>query len=96
MVYKAKLERHHINYDPPEWKVELTSQMHRVVSRIQNTRATEEQYARLTNFMHSVASEWSRMRRELDSGGVDCRVKKKGGARRSFGAACRGEITSAK
>lgn len=40
--------------------------MHRTIHRIQNTRATPQQYADLTNFMHAVAYEWGRMRMELD------------------------------
>ena len=63
---------HHITYDPP-WEVELTMQMHRCISRIQQTRATPEQYARVVNFWHAVSFEANRMRSELDCG-VDCRV----------------------
>jgi len=51
--------------------------MHRTVSRIQHTRATQQQYADVTNFVHSVAAEWNRMRRELDLGG-DLRVTSNG------------------
>jgi hypothetical protein len=28
--------------------------------------ATPENYAKLTNFMHAVASEWNRMRQQID------------------------------
>ena len=68
------LQAHHIIYEP-EWMVPLTNQMHRVISRIQNTRATPEQYVKLTNFLHSVAHEWNRMRMELDTG-LDLRADK--------------------
>lgn len=70
----ARIQEHHITYEP-EWTVELTMQMHRCISRIQQTRATPEQYARVTNFMHSVAVEWNRMRQELDTG-LDLRNKR--------------------
>jgi len=65
---------HHISYDT-EWEVDLTMQQHRCISRIQNTRATPEQYASLTNFMHAVCFEWGRMREELDTD-YDLRQKK--------------------
>jgi len=71
----AVLQRHHITYEP-EWTVDLTNQMHRCISRIQSTRATPEQYARVVNFMHSVTFECNRMRAELDTG-LDLRQKKK-------------------
>jgi hypothetical protein len=51
--------------------------MHRCVSRIQQTRATQQQYADVTNFVHAVVAEWNRMRRELDTGG-DLRVTASG------------------
>ena len=63
----AKINRHHICYEP-EWDVELTGQMHRLITTIQNTNASMEQYARITNFVHSVVAEWNRMRMELDTG----------------------------
>ena len=40
--------------------------MHRLLVVIQRTKASTEQYARLTNFIHSLVHEWNRMRRELD------------------------------
>jgi len=70
----AILQVHHISYDT-EWEVDLGMAEHRVISRIQNTRATPEQYARVTNFMHAVAFEWGRMREELDTG-YDLRQRK--------------------
>ena len=70
----ANLQNHHISYDT-EWEVDITMQMHRCISRIQNTVATPAQYARVTNFMHSVAFEWNRMRNELDTG-YDLREKR--------------------
>lgn len=62
-----RLQRHHIKYEP-DWDVELTGQMHRVITTIQNTNASAEQYARITNFMHSLVEEWNRIRMELDTG----------------------------
>ena len=70
----ANLQTHHINYNT-EWEIELTNQMHRCISRVQNTKATPEQYARLTNFAHAVMAEWNRMREELDTK-YDLRQKK--------------------
>jgi len=70
----ARIQYHHITYDP-EWTVELTMQMHRCISRVQQTRATPEQYARVVNFLHSVSFEANRMRQELDIG-LDLRQKK--------------------
>jgi len=71
----ARIQSHHITYKPDEWEVDLTNQMHRVISRIQATKATPEQYARVTNFMHSLSHEWNRMRKELDLE-KDCREPK--------------------
>jgi hypothetical protein len=64
---RRRLQRHHIRYSP-EWDVELTGQMHRVITTIQNTNASPEQYARITNFIHSIVEEWNRIRLELDTG----------------------------
>lgn len=61
----AKINRHHITYDP-EWVVELTGQQHRLITVIQNTKASEEQYARLVNFLHALTFEINRIRQELD------------------------------
>ena len=61
----AVTQLHHITYNP-EWTIELTNQMHRCISRIQNTKATPEQYARVINFQHAVTFEANRMRQELD------------------------------
>ena len=76
----ARIQRHHITYEP-EWTVELTMQMHQCISRIQITKATEEQYARITNYIHSLTMEWNRMRKELDIGG-DYRIRKPQGGRK--------------
>ena len=73
----AQIQGHHITYDP-EWVLDLTNQMHRCISRIQNTKATSEQYARVINFLHSVSYEANRMRQELDTG-LDLRIIKKKG-----------------
>lgn len=72
----ARIQDHHIAYDP-EWSVELNMLMHRTVSRIQTTRATQQQYADVTNFVHAVVAEWNRMRYEMDTG-KDLRVMSSG------------------
>jgi len=64
---KSKPQLHHVDYKN-DWIVELTGQMHRVITTIQNTNASPEQYARITNFVHSILFEWNRMRLELDTG----------------------------
>ena len=63
----ARINMHHIVYRPKEWKVELTGQMHRVMTVIQNTKPSTMQYARITNFIHSLMHEWNRMRMALDT-----------------------------
>lgn len=74
----ARLQQHHISYNP-EWKVELTRQMHTCIGSIQATRASVEQYARVTNFLHAISTEWNRLRTELDIGdGLDLRIVKPG------------------
>ena len=64
----ARMQGHHITYTP-EWKVDLNMLMHRTISRIQITKATTQQYADVTNFLHALSYEWNRMRKELDIGG---------------------------
>lgn len=64
----ARIQKHHITYRP-EWVVELKQSWHRVISRIQITKATEEQYRLLVNFQHAITHECNRMRKELDVGG---------------------------
>ena len=80
----AKINNHHPDYQYEEWTLEVTGQMHRVLTVIQNTKASPEQYARLTNFLHSITQEWTRMRRDLDLGiqTVQRRKKKIDRARR--------------
>jgi hypothetical protein len=63
----ARIQGHHIRYTPKEWKVDLHMLWHRAISRIQITRATPEAYMYVTNFLHAVATEWNRMREELDT-----------------------------
>jgi len=63
----ARIQEHHISYDP-EWTVSINMLMHRTISRIQITKATPEQYARMINFQHAVSFECNRMREELDTG----------------------------
>jgi len=82
----AKINRHHPDYSYPDWTLELTGQQHRVITVIQNTKSSPEQYARLTNFIHALVVEWTRMRRELDIASEDGesrkRKPKKKGAKR--------------
>jgi hypothetical protein len=70
----AIIQRHHITYDP-EWIVELTMKMHQVISYLQRTKATPEQYALMINFQHAITYECNRMRMELDTDS-DMRVRK--------------------
>lgn len=70
----AIMQNHHITYEP-EWDVPLGMAMHRVISRVQTTKATMEQYVKLTNYLHAITFEWNRMRSELDIG-LDLRIKK--------------------
>jgi len=64
----ARMQNHHITYEP-EWTTEINMLMHRTISRIQITKATEAQYATVTNFAHALMKEWNRLRMELDIGG---------------------------
>ena len=64
----AQIQRHHIEYEPEEWIVEIKGFMHRTLTFIQRTNPTPGQYAILTDFLHAVVSEWNRYRRELDLG----------------------------
>lgn len=70
----AIIQKHHITYDP-EHVVELKMLDHRAVSRWQQTRATDEQYSLIINFLHALSFEANRIRAELDTGD-DLRVKK--------------------
>lgn len=72
----ARIQLHHITYKP-EWTVELNMLMHRTISRIQQTKATSQAFADVTNLMHAVTYEWNRMRMELDVG-EDLRVQSSG------------------
>jgi hypothetical protein len=76
-IEMARIQLHHISYNP-EWKVELTRQMHTVVGTIQGTKASIEQYARISNFIHALTTEWNRIRAELDLGNIDLRIVKPG------------------
>jgi hypothetical protein len=56
--------------------------MHTVVGTLQVTKGSIEQYARVTNFIHAISTEWNRMRMELDLGnGLDCRIVHAGKSR---------------
>ena len=70
----ARINRHHLSYDP-EWTLDIQMSWHKVISRIQQTKATPEFYADLTNFVHSLTYEWNLKRMELDTG-LDCRTKR--------------------
>lgn len=72
----ARIQKHHITYEP-EWIVEVWMLGHRYLSRVQQTKATEQQYADLTNMLHALTYEWCRMRKDLDTG-TDTRILKKG------------------
>jgi len=72
---KRRNQMHHIRYEP-DWTVELTGQMHRLITTIQNTNPSVEQYARITNFIHSIVEEWQRMRRDLDTGEVTPKARR--------------------
>lgn len=64
---------HHIVYnkDMPDggWTVELNGIQHQTLTAIQRMKATPQNYASLTNFLHAVSYEWNKMRQELDIGG---------------------------
>ena len=62
----AKIQTHHIEYKPDEWTVDIAAYMHKCVAIIRRSKPTQERYAILTGFMHAVAYEWNRYRRELD------------------------------
>lgn len=72
---KRRAQMHHIRYEP-DWTVELTGQMHRVITTIQNTNPSPEQYARITNFVHSIVEEWQRMRRDLDTESITPKARR--------------------
>ena len=64
-----QIQRHHINYsDHPdgEWTVELPNYLHHVIAIIERMKPTKERYVLITNFLHALTKEWSRIRRELD------------------------------
>jgi len=63
----ARIQGHHLVYEPKEWVLDLNMLQHRTISRVQITRATPQAFADLTNFMHAVSYEWNRMRQELDT-----------------------------
>jgi hypothetical protein len=64
----ARIQKHHIIYEPIPWVVEIWMLMHRCLARIQRTKATPEQYAIMINFQHAITFEVNRMRMELDTG----------------------------
>lgn len=70
----ARINNHHIEYEPKEWIVELQQSHHRVISRIQHSKAKPDLYYLVTNMMHSLTYEWNRIRKELQVGG-DLRIK---------------------
>lgn len=79
----ARTQGHHITYEP-EWVLGINMLQHRTISRIQITKATPEQYAGLTNFLHAVTFEHNRMRQELDTG-LDLRQLKPKGPKKKKG-----------
>lgn len=56
----ARKQRHHITYNP-EWIVELTGWQHKVVTHLQNMKATQENINQVTGFMNAVIYEWQRL-----------------------------------
>lgn len=72
---RRRTQMHHIRYEP-DWTVELTGQMHRLITTIQNTNPSPEQYARITNFLHSLVEEWQRMRRDLDTDDISPKARR--------------------
>ena len=71
-----RLQTHHIIYQQgkdedaedwvQEWTVELPWFLHRPMNIMQRWKPTNERYAILVNFLHSVTFEINRMRKELD------------------------------
>ena len=64
-----KFNRHHISYDKtvwPEWTVNIPGYFHRTITFLSRMKATPENYAILTDCMHSITHEWNKMRMELD------------------------------
>lgn len=74
MVGIMALQTHHISYTP-EWTVELNGDMHRVVTTVKRMRATPENYVVVTNLVHSLVAEWNRIRKALDTRGVEKSIK---------------------
>ncbi len=64
-----RIQTHHIKYqdkDGEDWTVELPWFLHRPLNILQRWKPTVERYVLLTNFVHAVQYEWSKMRKELD------------------------------
>ena len=68
----AKLNTHHIKYagvyKQHDWTVEITGQMHRLITIIQRSKPTTERYILLTNLLHAITEEWNRYRELLETG----------------------------
>jgi len=72
----AKINTHHLNYEQePENVVEIQMSHHRVISRIQHSKANPALYVQVTNFLHALVTDWSRIRYDLEHG-CDTRIIK--------------------
>ena len=59
--------KHHILYEPDEWTVELGNQFfHKICTIVQRMKPTQRNYVVVTNLIHALTHEWSRIRKELD------------------------------
>jgi hypothetical protein len=61
-----RINKHHIDYGPKEWTVNIKGYMHKTLTIIQRTKPTESEYCILTDFMHAIAKEWNRYRKAID------------------------------
>jgi len=71
MARKSPIQMHHIRYGNefmPEWKVALKMWMHKAVTLLARTNASEEAYVLAVNFQMSINQVVSDMRMALDTG----------------------------
>ena len=60
------INRHHIEYEPNEWIVEVNGQWHRSLTILQSMNATPDNYAKAIDLLHAVMYETNRIRQQLD------------------------------
>ena len=76
----AKLNAHHIKYEgifkQHDWEIQITGQMHRLITIIQRSKPTTERYILLTNLLHALTEEWNRYRELLETG-KETRMRRK-------------------